>query len=306
MSGRIKILLAVLAVGASLSFWYATGFFRTSSAPNLSASLYQQTAPEIANDTDSDGLSDAQEIYWKTDFKNPDTDGDGFKDGEEVLSGHNPAKKGPDDLLNNKTNLTERASSLLLGGIAAGDLNPSNPNYEAAITALVDRIFEQYNANISIELDSISVGVGDDNTVFRYGVTMGNFMKSLFVNSASGFLSVIDTVRTVSVGDISKLRTSNQKQYAKFITAIDAQVSALNGRANALKNISPPPVLLPVHKNVLLFIRGMQQQYQALRAIERDPMQGIIAMQMLSSLNTTTPATLTADFVNRFSNALTP
>ena len=57
-------------------------------------------------------------------------------------------------------------------------------------------------------------------------------------------------------------------------------------------------------KNVLLFIRGMQQQYRALRAIDTDPVQGIIAMQALASLNTTTPNTLTADFISRFSDAL--
>lgn len=303
MSGRIKILLAVLAVGASLSFWYALSFSSSDAPYNAqTATIAQQAAS--AMDTDGDGLSDYEETYWNTDFKNPDTDGDGFKDGEEVLSGHSPTKKGPDDFLNNKANLTEKASSLLLGGLVTGDLDPTSPNYEAAITALIDRIFEQYDANVTVELDSITVGSGDSSSVLKYGVTMGNFMKSLFANSASGFLSVIDTVHTVPVADLSKLRTNNPKQHSKFTAAIDSQLSALNGQANTLKNISPPQSLLPAHKNILLFIRGMQQQYRALRAIDRDPFQGIIAIQMLSSLNTTTPTTLTADFVARFSSAV--
>ncbi len=35
-------------------------------------------------DTDSDGLSDADEAVWGTDPRNPDTDGDGYSDGMEV------------------------------------------------------------------------------------------------------------------------------------------------------------------------------------------------------------------------------
>jgi hypothetical protein len=34
-------------------------------------------------DTDGDGLTDLEEIYWGSDPKNPDTDGDGTSDGIE-------------------------------------------------------------------------------------------------------------------------------------------------------------------------------------------------------------------------------
>ncbi|MDZ7798634.1 MAG: hypothetical protein U5L76_03365 [Patescibacteria group bacterium] len=46
-------------------------------------------------DTDSDGLSDYEEVYiYKTDPKNKDTDGDGFSDGEEVDKNYNPNGEG--------------------------------------------------------------------------------------------------------------------------------------------------------------------------------------------------------------------
>lgn len=41
-------------------------------------------------DTDGDGLSDAQELAYGTDPKNPDTDGDGFGDFYEISQGSNP------------------------------------------------------------------------------------------------------------------------------------------------------------------------------------------------------------------------
>src|SRR3989344_9371311 len=42
------------------------------------------------NDSDGDGLTNAQELQQGTDPNNPDTDGDGFSDGEEVEKGTDP------------------------------------------------------------------------------------------------------------------------------------------------------------------------------------------------------------------------
>lgn len=46
-------------------------------------------------DTDTDGLVDRDEVMiWHTDPLNSDTDGDGYKDGDEVKSGYNPLGPG--------------------------------------------------------------------------------------------------------------------------------------------------------------------------------------------------------------------
>lgn len=305
MSGRIKILLAVLAVGTGLVFWYALNYSDNAvSSAFLSEKLPQQIA-SADKDTDSDGLSDAKETYWGTDFKNPDTDGDGFKDGEEVITGHNPAKKGPDDLLNNKTNLTQHASAMLLGGLTTGDLDPSSPNYQTAIDALVGSIFEQYTANTATELDSIVTGDNDQNELSRYGIKMSRIMPSLFSDTAAGFVAVIATVKDTPVGELSTLRTKNPDLYARFTAAIDAQLVALDAQATAFQGVRVPPTMLTTHRNILLFLCGIQQQYRAFRAIDRDPLQGIIAMQMLATLTTDTSAKLSADFATKLSKAFT-
>jgi len=46
-----------------------------------------------SQDSDKDGLTDADEMRYGTDPLKSDTDGDGFKDGDEVKAGYNP--KGP-------------------------------------------------------------------------------------------------------------------------------------------------------------------------------------------------------------------
>lgn len=45
-------------------------------------------------DSDGDGLSDEEEIFYGTDKNNPDTDGDGYSDGAEVEGSYNPLGEG--------------------------------------------------------------------------------------------------------------------------------------------------------------------------------------------------------------------
>jgi hypothetical protein len=50
-------------------------------------------------DTDSDGLTDAEEDLYGTDDRNPDTDGDSFLDGNEVFHRYSPLGTAPQTLL---------------------------------------------------------------------------------------------------------------------------------------------------------------------------------------------------------------
>ncbi len=60
-----------------------------------------------SGDADADGLSDWEEMLWKTDPKKKDTDGDGTNDGEEVALSRDPLKKGPNDKYSEITSLAD-------------------------------------------------------------------------------------------------------------------------------------------------------------------------------------------------------
>lgn len=53
----------------------------------------------IFEDADQDGLSDGEELTYKSDPYKSDTDGDGYSDGAEVKSGYDPLKPAPGDRL---------------------------------------------------------------------------------------------------------------------------------------------------------------------------------------------------------------
>lgn len=98
----------MLAAVLPFVFWgvlIAMWFFR---APEQSQPYIKTTTGDTGGlalintsilDSDKDSLSNWEESIYGTNATNSDTDGDGYLDGEEVLSGHDPVKKGPNDFL---------------------------------------------------------------------------------------------------------------------------------------------------------------------------------------------------------------
>lgn len=305
MSGKLKFLLIVLGVGAGLSFWYVQAWFSGGDSNSLSAAISNQAAANTAcNDTDSDGLCDYDETYWNTDFKDPDTDDDGFTDGEETLSGHNPAKAGPDDMLNNSENLTQKASRLLLGAIVTGDLTKDTATSQAAIERLVDLVFLQYDDNTATELDSIVVASASTDALVSYSTAMTRILSAMFPEIQSNQASFLETIRGIEIDQLPNMNKVNPKVYTVFANAADNEISAFNSRVATIKSMRAPPKLLKFHRSLLQYLRGTQQQYRLARGIVKDPVQGLLALQVLNILATETIGELTDSYTQQVTAAL--
>ncbi|MDA0208399.1 MAG: thrombospondin type 3 repeat-containing protein [bacterium] len=110
----VFVLFAVIAITASLFLL----FFEPAEAPENSVIVADPQAdipippppivpvdPVVTRgiDTDSDGLSDREEVLYGTDFRNPDTDADTFLDGNEVFHGYDPLGFRPRTLMDTGT-----------------------------------------------------------------------------------------------------------------------------------------------------------------------------------------------------------
>lgn len=307
MSGKLKILLSVLALGALFSGYYLTSIFRAPLAASLDSAFAPATSSSdnpCAKDTDHDGLNDCEETYWKTDYQNPDTDGDGFLDGEEVLSGHDPTKKGPDDWLDKRKNVTQRAASLIIGGVMVGDLKPDSPNYDQSVTKLTAAIVKQYRDNSQVPEELVILSGDTRADVIAYGTVASNLIGPAFSAAVAGFQDVTGTIKDVQFDDLKTLATDNPEQYKAFTAAIVRRISALGEQAASIARLKVPPGMVTGHKNVLMLLRGMQKQYIFLKQIKQDPFQGILAMQSLTVLNTNTVQGVAQDFAIRLNAAL--
>ena len=306
MSARIKLLLVALLAGAGFLVWQfnaATGGVKsTETTADISDGIGLTVA---ARDSDNDGLLDSEETYWNADYRNADTDGDGYKDGEEVLAGHSPIKAGPDDLLNGKKSITDYASAIILGNAIAGKLDPNNPSYDLAVQQVIEDMFFQYQENVSSDArDVIIAGKDTRDAIITYGFTMSNTIEPIFTDTAKGFASVIETIEDVQLEDLSKLRTTDPARADRFGAAISTEIKALDERAQKVRKIAVPSGMKPTHENVLMLLRGAQQQYRLLSAVSRDPVQALIALQVLSALTTRSSVEISQDFAGRLSSAL--
>ncbi|PKL57500.1 MAG: hypothetical protein CVV34_07170, partial [Methanomicrobiales archaeon HGW-Methanomicrobiales-5] len=105
----------------------------------------------IDSDLDQDGLSDAWEIKFRTDSRNPDTDGDGYKDGEEVDRGFNPAEGGDVRLnISLRVNLQGQTLDYLLNGyvwksfsISSGKASMPTPKGEFTIANKIEKAWSR-------------------------------------------------------------------------------------------------------------------------------------------------------------------
>jgi hypothetical protein len=105
----ILLVMILLAVGG-LAFAYSQGLFAPEQAeptpepepepePEEPKPEPEPAKPISGADTDSDGLTNVEELLYGTDFRNPDSDGDTYLDGNEVFHRFDPRGLAPSTLL---------------------------------------------------------------------------------------------------------------------------------------------------------------------------------------------------------------
>lgn len=304
MSGKLKGLLAVLSLGALVLPAYLFGWFRSDGhVADLADPGYLKAQSlgfvEPSKDTDQDGLTDDEEVYWRTDFKNKDSDGDGFIDGEEVLSGHDPAKPGPNDWLDRSKNVTQKMTDLMVGGVYAGDLKPGTENYDASVQRLAEIVAEQYRQNIAVKVDDITLTPTDtlkdrSDYLFQTPWTVWAAMYEA-TRDAQKFLS---TVSDVPLDDASPL-TDDAKRYAAFSTVARTLARANGERAAKLAAIPVPLSFAHQHKGAIGILRNLQRQYEIAATLKNDPIQGLVAIRSIVNLHTNVMPSYLGDFARK-------
>lgn len=297
----MKGLLAVLSLGALVSMVYLFSLFRDTGHVTALAdpSVLQAQALgllEASRDTDSDGLLDAEETYWETDFRNNDTDGDGFLDGEEVLSGHDPAKPGPSDWLDRSQNLTDESTRLTIGGILAGDLQEGSAAYESSVELLLEDIAEKYRENTAITVDDVTLTTRDDAAAWeQYVGEMAWTINGTMIPALDDAQKFLDMLSDITWDDFTPL-TDNPKRYAAFRTA-SRKLSQNAGERAAKVAAQPVPRSFAVqHKTAIRILRTLQRQYELAAQVKNDPIQGAVALRAILTLHTKSIPLFMADF----------
>lgn len=260
MPPKIKFIIGSLAVVAIGILAVGMSFLRTNfgSTGSLTPGISDKLST-IDADSDKDGLSDLEESYWNTDFQNSDSDGDGFLDGEEVTSGHDPIKPGPDDLLA-QSNLTEKITDLLIGGIYSGDLGAKaeNATFDKALGDLsMAAISEFYDPKAAPKPPVVRT------------VTTTKVSEEAYLNKIAQIIKQNLFVQSPTIRVSSEL----QQQKSSFLI-LSNQFSATR---DELLNTEVPVNWKSFHTTLIGLITRFKNDYGAVGNYDRDPIRSMIA-----------------------------
>ena len=267
MPPKIKFIIGSLAIVAVGTLAIGMGLLRSNFRNTGSLSFGVSNKIQATdNDSDKDGLNDIEESYWNTDFQKPDSDGDGFLDGEEVASGHDPVKPGPDDLLA-QSNLTEKVTDLLIGGIYSGDLKTTatSTTFDNALGDLsMAAISEFYDPKATTKIPAIKTVASNKSSEEVYLSKIAQIIKqNLFVQST----------------DLGA--TSSTEQQKKSFLILSTRFSSAR---EELINTEVPNNWKDFHASLIGLITRFRNDYGAVGNYDRDPIRSMIAANEIRTI----------------------
>jgi hypothetical protein len=243
------------------------------------ATAKNATSPiNIFQDSDNDGLSDAEEKVYGTDTRNPDTDGDGYTDGAEVLGGYNPLKKAPGDKLipdasqkvdvsigkggdetaTTSLNLTQSLSSQMAGLMQGTTTTGDGPSMDD-LNALLAQTLSQKDGAEQLELPEI-----DEKTI---KIKKQNYSKSekdekikedsqAYITNMAYILTSNSPVPIKSIADITQVMTTLGRQVSlsvvdKNSTFFDDIATRSQNSLTQIEKLEVPENMLSLHKKML-------------------------------------------------------
>jgi len=252
------------------------------------------TKPVVASldtDLDNDGLSDLEESFYKTDFRDPDTDGDGYLDGEELASGYDPRIAAPNDIkpgvisrAASNINLTERLVGRLYASVDQGeiDINDLEAENFTAIDDALDSI--AYNTT----LESIPVfytgNVDESEIIILYEPTSEDIQD--YTNQL--FTIINNELLTRFIYQITRLEglfVTFDGQDNIFRDEAQYYLYYIESAENQLLSLRVPEAWVPYHMEVISALRNFESAYIALEVSDSDMMKAVVAAQKIVELN---------------------
>lgn len=202
----------------------------------------------FSEDDDKDGLSNAKEIIYGADSRNPDTDGDGFQDGEEVKNGYDPSRAGNIPLEERfKENDTIRYFSWAQKRTGADD-----PRLET-------RLVEEFIANeadtslppLEVHDSELARAENDEyDTILAYFRELGSVPLPTV---ASSYFDVAGEAILENFENVDKALN---------------QLTAINGQ---LRQIATPPVATSLQKKYIQMVSTLKTLFADLYSAKVDP-----------------------------------
>lgn len=251
----------------------------------------------IFQDSDQDGLSDAEEKLYGTDPHKSDTDGDGYSDGAEVKSGYDPLKPAPGDRIvpdADKTAAVQASSddgSNLTKIVAAkisqlSQDSDSSDGQDVTMDSLRAIVSDSLGSDSSFSADSLPKVDESDIRIKKQNYSglsddrQAEKKKADFINYITGVIYVISSNSPKPITSLSDINTASDYVTNEIISALvnrDASgLDDLNASGekmyNQLKQIEVPEEVSETHIKALRFALYAKSLEAAVPKNESDPL----------------------------------
>lgn len=275
-------------------------------------------------DSDCDGLTNEEEIAYKTDSLVIDTDGDGYSDGVEVSSGYDPTKEAPGDKIVASTS-TGSSSGLQ----SSGDSTNLTEQYMQDLKEFTDSKNSQTISASEIQAfsesqlaDKIKIITSDtlpavDESQIKvlaqdYGTLSAAESKKrmqqdalqylyqiiyLLVSNAPTQISNSDELAAFSDDFMNRLSDLDSSQNIAYFSDLGDR---LNSFSEQLITIETPETMLDLHIKFIRIVNGVTALREQKNSSTNDPLGKMVTLNQVRDLSVIFGDFLNNEFLNYF------
>lgn len=271
----LSVIFAVLVIGGACTVLVLRNKTLTYEASSVNNSLIPVTNTDSesvlrAQDTDKDGLTDWEEVLWKTDAEKMDSDGDGTSDGDEIKANRNPAIKGPGDTLEEdslikKSTLSPTESvarDILIAHYKLTKENVDDPEY--SIDALLSKNKPSLTAT-EYTPDQFQQKADDGASVRNYGIEVATLFNNYLSPNQKNEIEILAEVEKRNEEDIASELKQRGINYG-ILTA-------------GMLKISVPKSALSIHTSLTNTLSMMSTLTDAMSKIFTDPVTALAGLE---------------------------
>src|SRR3989344_999171 len=289
MKPHLKIILALLVAAIIVAGGYlALKVTKQKIVYETPASQYEVVQNNIlslganAQDSDKDGLTDWEEVLWKTDPQKADSDADGINDGDEVKANRDPSVKG------------------------AGNLPTKNDNDalapDTATSKLASDILITYAKLKAAEQAGVKADVPTPEELIKANtvtISAPQYKTSYFSTVADSRQTATDYAQTLAVifgkyfsggglGELDIVATALDKNDKTGLTGLGTIADKYRSATKDLLVVTIPVGALITHTDLVNAISNVAESTDAMSALFTDPAKGIAAIKLYNDASTAT------------------